>query len=112
MTRLSFTTEIMVQVCQEVKGGLIFPELMYLSLSMFLRNGNIWHLPTTKSVGNPIVGLALSTLPPPCLVLQEKSLLFTCKAMLLWVSTKQQPRNLATGFVAEWMSDMTWCAQL
>ena len=43
----------------------------------------------------------------PCytLLAMRESLLFTCKAMLLWVSTKQQPRNLATGFVAEWMSD-------
>ena len=29
MTQLSFTTVIMVPVCQEVKGGPIFPELMF-----------------------------------------------------------------------------------
>ena len=47
-------------------------------------------------------------LAPTLLSIAGKSLLFTCKAMLLWESTKQQPRNMAMGFVAEWMSDMIW----
>ena len=61
-----FTTVTMALECQEVKGGPIFPGINVPLIVHILRNGNIWPLPTTKSVENPTAGLGLLTLPPPC----------------------------------------------